>query len=147
MTGDPDPTCEFCRIVSGEAPAEVIARTDTWIALFPLNPATPGHTLVIPTRHHADLWDIADPTVSATLMHAIVHVGHAIEQALAPHGMNLITSAGSAAEQTVFHAHLHVVPRWRDDGFGQIWPTGHRYDIDDLDNVADRIRARLDAPR
>jgi histidine triad (HIT) family protein len=78
-------------------------------------------------------------------MLGVLGIGRAIREALSPDGMNLITSDGSAAEQTVFHLHLHVVPRWHQDGFGQIWPTGERYDEEALDGVADRIRAAYES--
>lgn len=139
-----DDSCDFCSIARGKDPtAEIVAVCDDWLAFFPINPATPGHTLIIPREHVPDLWAIT-PLRGATLMAAVVQVGQAIQRALSPDGMNLISSAGSAAEQTVFHLHLHVVPRWRQDGFGQIWPAGRRFESADLDNVGDRIRSELD---
>lgn len=134
-----DDDCEFCRIARGAEPAEVVCEGRDWLAFFPLNPATPGHTLVIPKAHVVDLWHV-DPTLGAELMAAVIKVGRAINAALSPDGMNLITSAGKAAEQTVFHLHLHVVPRWSKDGFGQIWPTDKRYEDMSLEGIADRIR-------
>lgn len=134
--------CDFCAIARGEDQSvEVVCEAEGWIAFFPVDPATPGHTLVIPRAHVADLWDL-DASLGADLMGAVVRVGRAITAALKPEGMNLITSAGTAAEQTVFHLHLHVVPRWTRDGFGQIWPVkGKRYQDEQLEDVADRIRA------
>jgi histidine triad (HIT) family protein len=134
-------TCDFCKIARGEDRAvEIVCEGDTWIAFFPLDPATPGHTLVIPRKHVADLWK-AEPSLAADLMTAVIRVGHAIKVALKPDGMNLITSAGGVAEQSVFHLHLHVVPRWQRDGFGAIWPPPQKYTDSQLENVADRIRA------
>jgi histidine triad (HIT) family protein len=132
--------CDFCRIARGidEAP-EIVCEGESWIAFFPLDPATPGHTLVIPRTHVEDLWKVAPP-LGGKLMAAVIKVGRAVDVALQPDGMNLITSAGAAAEQSVFHLHLHVVPRWRADGFGRIWPVEGRYDDERLDHVADRIR-------
>ena len=75
--------------------------------------------------------------------HSIEEVGEqclTIDASLKPEGMNLVTSAGKVAEQTVFHLHLHVVPRWQRDGFGQIWPTQGKFEDADLEDVADRIR-------
>jgi histidine triad (HIT) family protein len=139
----PDPeseSCEFCAIARGEnRSVEVVCEAENWIAFFPLDPATPGHTLVIPRKHIADLWE-AEPALAAQLMTAVIRVGRAINASLRPDGMNLITSAGSVAEQTVFHLHLHVVPRWRRDGFGDIWPPTKKYTDSQLGNVADRIR-------
>jgi diadenosine tetraphosphate (Ap4A) HIT family hydrolase len=90
----------------------------------------------------ADLWE-APPEVAADLTDAVVLVGRAIQDALSPDGMNLITSSGSEAEQTVYHLHLHVVPRYRDDGFGEIWPPKRELPGVDLEGVADRIRDAL----
>jgi histidine triad (HIT) family protein len=73
-------------------------------------------------------------------MRGVIRVGRAIDAAISPEGMNLITSAGQTAEQTVFHLHLHVVPRWRRDGFGRIWPLEERYHDADLGDVAEEIR-------
>lgn len=136
------PDCPFCDIAHGRDPAaDVVCEGQDWIAFFPLNPATPGHTLVIPRVHVSDLWNIEDPALAADLMAAAIHVGRAIETALQPEGINLITSAGKTAEQTVFHLHLHIVPRWRRDGFGQIWPVEGRFDDASLGDVAAAIRS------
>lgn len=143
MTSLPDAEvdhCDFCSIARGDDPSvEVVCEGETWIAFFPLKPATRGHTLVIPRLHVADLWS-ADTAVATDMITAVVQVGHAIQIALTPEGMNLITSSGEAAEQTVYHLHLHVVPRWREDGFGEIWPPKGELGGIDLEGVADRIR-------
>lgn len=132
--------CDFCAIAGGiDQSPEVICEGESWLAFFPLEPATPGHTLVIPRAHVEDLWQVG-PVLGAELMTAVIKVGRALDIALHPEGMNLITSAGAAAEQTVFHLHLHVVPRWRRDGFGRIWPVEGKYEEEGLDQVADRIR-------
>lgn len=133
--------CDFCAIARGQDDSvEIVCQADEWVAFFPLDPATPGHTLVIPRTHVADLWQV-EPSLAAELIDAVIRVGRAIDSSLKPEGMNLITSAGVAAEQTVFHLHLHVVPRWRRDGFGAIWPPPKKYTDTQLENVADRIRA------
>jgi len=144
MTGTPDKDatdCAFCEIARGRnQAAEVVCERKDWLAFFPLNPATPGHTLVIPRMHVTDLWQV-EPSLGSELMTAIIHVGQAIELALQPEGMNLITSAGQTAEQTVFHLHLHIVPRWRRDGFGRIWPVEGRFDDAALGDIAGLVRA------
>jgi histidine triad (HIT) family protein len=133
--------CDFCAIARGQDDSvEIVCQADEWVAFFPLDPATPGHTLVIPRTHVADLWQV-EPSLAAELIDAVIRVGRAIDSSLKPEGMNLITSAGVAAEQTVFHLHLHIVPRWRRDGFGAIWPPPKKYTDTQLENVADRIRA------
>jgi histidine triad (HIT) family protein len=133
--------CVFCRIAAGEVTdVETICEGDAWIAFFPETPATPGHTLVIPRVHIANLWE-GDEAIGGELGSAVVKVGHAIRKALRPDGLNLITSAGTAAEQTVFHAHLHVVPRWEHDPIGPIWPPKRRMDEEHAEDLAARIRA------
>jgi histidine triad (HIT) family protein len=132
--------CDFCAIARGEGAAEVVCEGDSWVAFFPLEPATPGHTLIIPRKHVPDLWSL-DPEDAGAMMKAVIRVGEAIEIALSPQGMNLITSAGEAASQTVYHLHLHVVPRWHGDGFGRIWPhESHVSDRQEADAAA-RVRA------
>lgn len=139
-TPEDDPPCDFCAIARGEDDSvEVVCEEESWIAFFPLDPATPGHTLVIPRRHLPDLWSV-DPELGGALMAAIIRVGRAIRHAMTPDGLNVITSAGREAEQTVYHVHLHVVPRWEHDGFGEIWPPKRELEDVDLAEVADRIR-------
>jgi histidine triad (HIT) family protein len=143
MTHATDGTdCDFCAIAQGhDASAEIVCEEEAWVACFPLKPATPGHTLIIPRAHVEDLWQV-EPPLGAELMRAVVRVGRAIGAALAPRGMNLITSAGASAEQTVFHLHLHLVPRWPQDDFGPIWPiAGKTYEDDTIEAAAELVRA------
>jgi len=142
VIGSPDLVdgCDFCAIACGaDRTAEIVCEDESWVAFFPLEPATPGHTLVIPRKHVPDLWTV-DTQLGSELMTAVIRVGRAIDKGLQPQGMNLISSAGSAAEQTVFHLHLHVVPRWDKDGFGEIWPSDRRYEDASIDRAAERIR-------
>jgi histidine triad (HIT) family protein len=132
--------CAFCRIARGEEPARIVWSSPDAVAFLPLNPATRGHTLVIPRQHVPDLWS-ADERLSARLMATAVKLGRAIDEALHPEGMNLITSAGAAASQTVFHLHLHLVPRWQGDRIGDIWPRSDPWSEAELDEVAAMIRA------
>lgn len=133
--------CPFCAIVRGDedSRAEVVCEGATWIAFFPLEPATPGHTLIISRAHYRDYWDLS-PDLAADLAGAVLRVGRAMRHALEPEGMNLISSSGEAAEQTVFHLHIHLVPRWKRDGFGRIWPPDTRFDDALKANLADSIR-------
>jgi histidine triad (HIT) family protein len=134
------PDCDFCAIARGaDDSVELVCEGATWVAFFPDSPATPGHTLVIPRRHVADLWS-ADDDLASDLITAVADVGRAVQAAVSPEGMNLISSSGEAAEQTVYHLHLHVVPRWRKDGFGEIWPPKSPPRGVDLADVADRVR-------
>jgi histidine triad (HIT) family protein len=135
-----DLNCEFCQIVRGERPARVVADAPDALAFFPLRPVCPGHTLVIPKAHVRDLWAAGSVPV-AGLMQAVIGVGRAIRTALRPDGLNLISSAGEPASQTVFHLHLHVVPRWAGDRLGNIWPPSPPLTDGVKDETATAIRA------
>lgn len=107
--------CDFCRIVDREIPAEVVYETEHSLAFFPLEPATRGHTLVIPKRHIETFLELT-PADVPDLGISVLRVGQALRAVLKPEGMNLISSAGAVATQTVMHLHIHLVPRWQDDG-------------------------------
>lgn len=140
MSGPYVEGCDFCAIARGDdRSVEVVCEGESWIAFFPLNPATKGHTLVIPRHHTSDIWALEAP-LSSELMKAVIRVGRAVQAAVHPEGMNLISSAGRAAEQTVFHLHLHVLPRWNKDGFDDIWPKDSPLEVNDLAGVAQAIR-------
>lgn len=137
--------CTFCQIARGEVEATVVCESDRCLAFFPENPATPGHTLVIP-RTHVQHFLQMDAPLGESLMSMVVCVGRALESTVNPEGMNLISSAGAAATQTVPHLHLHVVPRWTHDAIGDIWPPKKSMDEALEEDLAERIRATCAAP-
>lgn len=108
--------CPFCEIIDGRAPATIVREWFDTIAIVPLNPVVDGHTLVIPKQHIADFTSGA--YVAAMTMH------RASELAKASGPMNLITSKGREATQSVFHLHLHLVPRAENDGLALPWYSG-----------------------
>lgn len=132
----------FCRIVAGQAPAVLIAETPATLAFVPLMPATEGHTLVIPKEHVPDLWQ-ASPATAAAVTDEVIRLGNVIRAALRADGMNLVTSAGAAASQTVFHLHMHLVPRWAGDKIGALWPHSDPALESQMEQMAAKIRARL----
>lgn len=134
--------CDFCGIVRGEQTAQVVYETETVLAFLPLNAVAPGHTLVIPRVHLPDFLSCPAP-LADTLAAAAAHVGRAVRAAVAADGMNLITSAGAAASQTVFHLHVHLVPRWDGDALGRLWPLPPAAGPGPDAAVAGRIRRSL----
>ncbi|NML55337.1 HIT domain-containing protein [Streptomyces sp. R302] len=110
------PTCPFCEIVAGRAPATIVQEWDDALAIVPLSPVVDGHTLVIPRDHVTDFG--TDPEISALTML------RAAELAQGTRPMNLITSRGREATQSVFHLHLHLVPRVENDGLALPWYSG-----------------------
>jgi len=137
--------CDFCDIVHGDQSARVVYKSDNTLAFFPREPATRGHTLVIPKRHVPDLWSVDGP-LATTLANAVLTVSHGLRVALSPDGFNIINSTGQAATQTVPHFHVHLVPRWFDDPIGDIWPRSALPASDtEKDDLASQVRECIDA--
>jgi histidine triad (HIT) family protein len=117
-----DSDCPFCEIVRLEdRGAREVYRDSEVVGFFPTEPATLGHTLVVPRAHIPDIWSLEQP-VGAALAEGVLRIAHAIRSALRPEGLNIIQSNGEAATQSVMHLHVHLVPRWRGDPVGRIWP-------------------------
>jgi histidine triad (HIT) family protein len=112
--------CIFCKIVAGELPATVIASDERALALMDINPATRGHALVIPRAHARDIGDIGAEDLAATIALA-QRIAVRVRRKLGADGVNLLHSAGSAAWQTVFHFHIHVIPRYAGDPLVLPW--------------------------
>src|SRR3954465_7134886 len=106
--------CLFCGIVAGSVPSETIDSDERTIAFMDINPATPGHALVVPREHSADLMEIGEEDLSATML-AAQRLSRRMKDVLDADGIDLINACGAAAWQTVFHFHIHVVPRYEDD--------------------------------
>ena len=137
--------CIFCRILSGDAPASIVSRDADVCAFMDIRPMCRGHVLVIPAVHSTYLGEM-DPGIAGKVFAAAQRVAGAIRASeLAPEGMNLYLADGAVAGQEIFHVHLHVLPRFRGDGFGLRFGPGygHMPPRTELDEVAARIRAEL----
>jgi histidine triad (HIT) family protein len=130
--------CIFCGIVAGDVPGQIIDSDDHTVAFMDINPATRGHALVVPREHSADLMDISDEDLERTML-AAQRLARRIEEVLEPDGFNLLNSCGSAAWQTVFHFHVHVIPRYQDDPLKLPWVPGPG-DEDEIAGVAEQLR-------
>ncbi len=115
-------SCLFCQIVAEEIPSYRIAETERAIALMDIFPATPGHALVIPRRHSADALEAAADDLTACMTLA-ASVGRAAVAALGADGVTFQSLARPAAGQTIFHVHIHVIPRYEGDQFAFPWPS------------------------
>ena len=133
--------CVFCAIVAGELPATMIASDERAVAFMDISPATRGHVLVVPRAHSRDLHEIAPEDLAACAMLAGRVAGLARDR-LGADGVNLLNSSGAAAWQTVFHFHIHVIPRYAGDPLRLPWtPTPG-----DSDDVAAAAAALLSSP-
>ena len=136
MAGEAD--CIFCAIAAGDAPAEIVDSDEYTVAFMDINPATRGHALVIPRTHSADLMEIDDEDLERTNL-AARRLARRMDETLAPAGFNVINACRPAAWQTVFHFHLHLIPRYEDDPLKLPWiPRGA--DMAAIARVAAEIR-------
>jgi histidine triad (HIT) family protein len=115
-----DPNCLFCKILAGELPATVVAEDERTVAIMDINPATRGHALVITREHYPDLLSIDPGDLQAAAL-AAQRLARRATEALGADGVNVLNSCGSAAWQTIFHFHVHVVPRYNDDPLRLPW--------------------------
>src|SRR5829696_4742915 len=130
--------CLFCGIVSGSIPSETIDSDERTVAFMDINPATAGHALVVPREHSADLLEIGPEALSATTL-AAQRLAKRMKEVLGADGINLINACGAAAWQTVFHFHIHVVPRYEDDPLKLPW-VPEEGDPDEIASVAKKLR-------
>jgi histidine triad (HIT) family protein len=128
-------TCAFCQIVDGkDHRAREVCRDRHTVAFLPLEPATLGHTLLVPRQHISEIWDL-DKETAGHLAQATLSVAQAVRRAFSPDGLNIIQSNGEAASQTIPHLHIHIVPRWMDDRMGKLWPEGSPFSEDAQDSA------------
>jgi histidine triad (HIT) family protein len=137
----PPGSCIFCRLIKGEISASKVYEDEQTVAFMDLGQVNPGHVLVALKRHAATLLDITPDEASAAMQTAR-QVALAVKLAFDPPGLTLLQCNGKEGDQTVFHFHMHVVPRHGDDGIALSWP---RKDParEQLDAYAEMIRQRL----
>jgi histidine triad (HIT) family protein len=131
-----DPDCLFCKIAAGEIPATIVREDERTIAFMDINPATRGHLLVIPRKHAADVLEIGEEDLGACAAAAKELAGQVVER-LHADGVNLMNSCGRDAWQTVFHFHVHVIPRYAGDPLRLPWTP----EPGDRDAIADAAAA------
>ena len=117
---DAQPDCLFCRIVAGELPARIVAEDELTVSFMDISPATRGHALVVPRRHSEDLYSIGREDLEACMNSAQALALRARDR-LGADGVNLLNSCRPDAWQTVFHFHVHVIPRYQGDPLTLPW--------------------------
>lgn len=125
--------CIFCKIVKGEIPSRTVYEDEDFKAILDLGPATKGHTLILPKNHAANLFELPADT-AAKVLPAAQKIAAVLKEKLKCDGLNLVQNNGEIAGQTVDHFHLHIIPRYQDDGQKIHWkPT--QPDAQELDQV------------
>jgi histidine triad (HIT) family protein len=135
---DRDPDCLFCKIIAGEIPSERVDEDERTVAFMDINPATRGHVLVIPRAHAANLLEIDAEDLAATVT-AAQRVARTAVERFGADGVNLLNSCGPVAWQTVFHFHIHVIPRYEGDPLRLPW-TPAPGDPEDIAAAAQQLR-------
>jgi histidine triad (HIT) family protein len=130
--------CIFCAIAARSGPAEVVAADEHALAFLDISPATRGHTLVIPRRHAENLLEIDSADLAAVTAMAQA-IARRMPAALGCDGVNLLNSCGSTAWQTVFHFHMHVIPRYAGDPLRLPWTPGEPQ-FEGLAEIAELLR-------
>ena len=133
--------CVFCRIIAGQIPATRVYEDELTLAFMDIGQVNPGHVLVAVKAHAENLYAL-DDAQAAAVQRAAARVARAIRDAFSPQGLSVYQANGKAAGQTVFHYHVHLVPRYEGDGMALAWPVKNP-PREQLEEHAARIRGKL----
>lgn len=133
--------CIFCKLANGEIPTNTLYEDDIVKIIFDLGPATKGHVLVIPKEHFDDIFSM-DESTAAHVFTVASRAAKALHDELGCDGMNILQNNGEIAGQTVFHFHMHIIPRYKDDAVNIKWPAG-QLDKSFADNLAQKLKDRI----
>ncbi|MBP3041355.1 HIT family protein [Bacillaceae bacterium Marseille-Q3522] len=137
--------CIFCKIANGEIPAAKVYEDEHVFAFLDLSQVTKGHTLVIPKIHKENIYALT-PEIAKNLFAAVPKIANGIKTAFQPIGLNMLNNNGEVAGQSVFHYHIHLIPRYgKGDGFGAVWKTHQDdYSQEELQKIASLINQNID---
>ena len=127
-----DDNCIFCKLANGEIPTATLYEDDDFRVILDAGPAAKGHALILPKEHYANLYEL-DDEVAAKVLPLAKKMITKLTDILGCDGYNLVQNNGEAAGQTVFHFHLHMIPRYKDDGVGLTWKRGELTEEDKND--------------
>ncbi|MEH6943553.1 HIT family protein [Bacillus sp. JJ722] len=132
--------CIFCKILNGEIPSAKVYEDEHVLAFLDISQVTKGHTLVIPKVHKENVYELT-PEIASHIFSVVPKIANALKAEYQPIGLNTINNNGEAAGQTVFHFHMHLLPRYGEgDGFGAVWKTHtSEYKPEDLQLMAAKI--------
>ena len=134
--------CIFCKIIRGEISSFKLYEDDLTYAFMDINPLNDGHALVIPKYHAENIYATPDEWFGPT-MSTVRRIASAVNKVVRPEGINLLQANGPGAKQSVFHFHMHVIPRYADDGAGMNWEMKHS-NMDAIGELAEQIIAAIE---
>ena len=135
--------CVFCKIVAGQIPSTRVFEDEHTLAFMDLGHVNPGHTLVAVKKHAANIFEL-DETQAEAIARAIVKISRALKKTFEPEGLSVYQANGKAAGQTVFHYHVHLLPRHAGDGMELTWPVKNP-PREQLEESAAKIRGALES--
>jgi histidine triad (HIT) family protein len=134
--------CIFCKIVAGEIPAVKVVDEEEVLAFMDINPASRGHMLVIPKKHAENIFEISEADLSAVMV-AVKRCAAAVKEAVKAEGITVLQLNGTASDQLVPHLHVHIMPRWKNDGVSvSQWEMG-KGDPGELEELAREIKQHI----
>ena len=136
-----DDKCIFCKIANGEIPSATLYEDEDFRVILDLGPATKGHALILPKNHFDDIYSMDDAT-AAHVFQVAVKVAKAMKETLGCEGLNIVQNNGEIAGQTVFHFHMHIIPRYKGDTVNIGWTPG-KADADEINELKEKIAAGL----
>ena len=136
-----DSNCIFCKIANGEIPSRTIAETDMFRVVLDVGPATKGHAILLVKQHVENIFEL-DEQLAGKIFSVVPKVAKALKEELGCEGMNILQNNGTEAGQTVFHLHIHFIPRWKDDTIQIKW-TPTSYGDGEAEQFAKAVRERL----
>lgn len=133
-----DDNCIFCKLANGEIPTSTLCEDEDFRVILDMSPASKGHALIIPKEHYANLYELPDETAAKALILAKKMITK-LTKVLECDGYNIVQNNGEAAGQTVFHFHVHLIPRYKDDQVGLGWKMGELSDAD-RDEILEKLK-------
>lgn len=115
--------CIFCKIAKGEIPSATLYEDNDFRVILDVSPASKGHALILPKKHFADIYEMPKDLMSKAFGLA-KQIGEKLSEVLKCQGLNILQNNGTPAGQTVFHFHIHLIPRYENDGIGLTWKSG-----------------------
>lgn len=128
--------CIFCKIIRGEVPCTKVYEDENVLAFLDIGPINKGHTLVIPKEHYTNILDIDEKALDE-VSHVVRRLAPIVKKVMNADGINIMSSNGKAAGQSVMHSHIHIIPRYEDDGLKH-WP-GREYEEGEMDKIKQKI--------
>ena len=134
--------CIFCKIIAGEIPAVTVLDEELVLAFMDINPSSPGHMLVVPKKHAENIFEISETDLAA-VMKAVKRCATAVKEALKAEGVTVLQLNGKASDQIVPHLHIHIIPRWQNDGLPMSTWEMKKGDMEEIKDIARKVKEHI----